>query len=106
MLVNQGSRSGKEILAYGFRKYDVGKIVGTQTAGAVVAGRPYIMPDGSLLYLAVADVFIDGERLEGKGVVPDLKVPVSVPYAQGIDLQKEQAIEAVLQECLQRQHKE
>jgi carboxyl-terminal processing protease len=67
MLVNQGSRSGKEILAYAFRKYDVGQIVGEQTAGAVVAGSPFIMKDGSLLYLAVADVFVDGKRLEGKG---------------------------------------
>lgn len=96
MLVNQGSRSGKEILAYGFRKYGIGKIVGSQTAGAVVAGSPYIMPDGSLLYLAVADVFIDGERLEGKGIVPDVRVPFPIPYAQGIDIQKEQAIETVL----------
>ena len=95
MLVNQGSRSGKEILAYGFRKYGVGQIVGSQTAGAVVAGRPYIMPDGSLLYLAVANVFVDGERLEGQGIVPDVRVPVSLPYAQGVDPQKEQAIETV-----------
>lgn len=97
MLVNGGSRSGKEILAYGFRKYGVGQIVGSQTAGAVVAGRPYIMPDGSLLYLAVADVFVDGQRLEGKGIVPDVRVPVSIPYAGGRDRQKEQAIETVLE---------
>lgn len=98
MLVNEGSRSGKEILAYGFRKYGVGQIVGSQTAGAVVAGRPYIMPDGSLLYLAVADVLVDGERLEGKGIIPDLSVNVPVPYARGVDLQKERAIETVLEE--------
>ncbi|VEP13702.1 Peptidase S41 [Hyella patelloides LEGE 07179] len=96
MLVNQGSRSGKEILAYGFRKYGVGQIVGSETAGAVVAGRPYIMPDGSLLYLAVADVYVDGERLEGQGIVPDVRVSLPIPYAQGIDLQKEQAVETVL----------
>ena len=96
MLVNQGSRSGKEILAYGFRKYGVGQIVGSKTAGAVVAGRPYIMPDGSLLYLAVANVLVDGKPLEGKGVIPDIRVPVSIPYAQGVDWQKEQAIKTVL----------
>ncbi|MEL6786785.1 MAG: S41 family peptidase [Cyanobacteria bacterium J06607_15] len=96
MLVNQGSRSGKEILAYGFRKYGVGQIVGTQTAGAVVAGRPYIMPDGSLLYLAIANVLVDGERLEGNAILPDVRVPLTIPYAQGVDPQKEQAIETVL----------
>jgi carboxyl-terminal processing protease len=98
MLVNQGSRSGKEILAYGFRKYKIGPIVGSKTAGAVVAGRPYIMPDGSLLYLAVADVLVDKKRLEGKGIEPDVNVPVTIPYNQGVDLQKEQAIETVFKE--------
>jgi carboxyl-terminal processing protease len=96
MLVNQGSRSGKEILAYAFRKYDVGQIVGEQTAGAVVAGSPFIMKDGSLLYLAVADVFVDGKRLEGKGVTPDIQVSFTLAYAEGKDPQKEKAIETVL----------
>jgi carboxyl-terminal processing protease len=97
MLVNQGSRSGKEILAYGFRQFRVGKIVGSKTAGALLAGRAYIMRDGSLLYLAVADVSVNGERLEGKGVAPDIDVPFTVPYAQGSDPQKDRAIAAVLE---------
>jgi carboxyl-terminal processing protease len=97
MLVNQGSRSGKEILAYGFRQFRVGKIVGSKTAGALLAGRAYIMQDGSLLYLAVADVSVNGERLEGKGVAPDIDVPFTVPYAQGSDPQKDRAIAAVLE---------
>jgi len=96
MLVNRGSRSGKEILAYGFRKYNVGQIVGSTTAGAVVAGSPFVMKDGSLLYLAVADVYVDGKRLEGEGVIPDIAVPFPIPYAQGNDPQKERAIETVL----------
>ena len=102
MLVNRGSRSGKEILAYGFRKYKIGKIVGSQTAGAVVAGSPFIMHDGSLLYLAVADVLVDGERLEGKGIIPDVKVALPIPYAGGIDLQKERAIDTVLDQVESR----
>lgn len=97
MLINQGSRSGKEILAYGFRKYNIGKLVGTQTAGAVVGGRAFVMPDGSLLYLAVVDVRVDGERLEGKGVQPDIAVPFNLESAQGRDPQKERAIATVLQ---------
>ncbi len=98
MLVNQGSRSGKEILAYGFRKYNVGQIVGSTTAGAVVAGSPFVMKDGSLLYLAVADVYVDGKRLEGEGVIPDIAVPLPIPYARGNDPQKERAIETILEQ--------
>ena len=97
MIVNQGSRSGKEILAFGFQKYNIGPVVGSQTAGAVVGGRPFLMQNGSLLYLAVANVFVDGnQRLEGKGVTPDTSVPFSLEYAQGADPQKERSIEVLL----------
>lgn len=97
MLVNEGSRSAKEILAYSFQQYDIGPVVGAKTAGAVVAGRAFLMPDGSLLYLAVADVYVDGNlRLEGKGVTPDVVVPFSPEYAKGADPQKERAVEITL----------
>lgn len=97
MIVNEGSRSGKEILAFGFQKYNIGPVIGTKTAGAVVGGRPFLMQNGNLLYLAVADVFVDGnQRLEGKGVTPDINVPFSLEYAQGADPQKERAIEVVV----------
>jgi carboxyl-terminal processing protease len=98
MLVNGGSRSAKEILAYGFRQYQIGKVVGSKTPGAVVAGRAFLMNDGSLLYVAVSDVYVDGQRLEGKGVEPDITVPFTLDYAQGSDPQKERAIAVLLQE--------
>jgi len=96
MLVNNGSRSGKEILAYGFKKYKLGTIIGTKTAGAVVGGSPFLLEDGNLLYLAVIDVLVDGERLEGKGVIPDIEVPFTLEYAQGKDPQLEKSVEVLL----------
>jgi carboxyl-terminal processing protease len=103
MLVNEGSRSAKEILAFGFQQYDIGPVVGSKTAGAVVAGRPFLMQDGSLLYLAVANVFVNGEhRLEGEGVTPDIVVPFPLEYAQGADPQKERAIEVALEAVKQK----
>lgn len=98
MLVNQGSRSGKEILAYGFKKYGIGKLIGAKTAGAVVGGRAFLLEDGNLLYLAVVDVLVDGERLEGKGVIPDIEVPFPLEYAQGKDPQVDRAVEIILQQ--------
>jgi carboxyl-terminal processing protease len=93
LLVNEGSRSGKEILAYGFQQLQIGPVVGSKTAGAVVAGSPFLMQDGSLLYVAVTDVYLDGGvRLEGAGIAPDVEVPMTLEYAQGADPQKEQAI--------------
>ena len=93
MLVNGGTRSGKEILAYGFKKYALGEVVGTRTAGAVLAGRGFLLSDGSLLFLAVADVLVDGQRLEGIGVTPTIEVPFSLEYAQGKDPQLDHAVE-------------
>jgi carboxyl-terminal processing protease len=93
MLINEGARSGKEILAYGFRKYGFGKLVGTKTAGYVMAGRPFILGSGNMLYLAVAGVLVDGERIEGVGVAPDIEVPMPLEYTHGKDPQLDKALE-------------
>lgn len=67
MLINGGTRSGKEVLAYGFKTYWLGELIGTQTEGAVLAATAFPIGSG-LLLLAVEDVQVDGERLEGVGV--------------------------------------
>jgi len=92
ILINGGTRSGKEILAYGFKTYGLGEVVGTRTAGAVLAGRAFLLSDDSLLLLAVADVLVDGQRLEGLGVTPTVDVPFALEYAQGRDPQLDRAV--------------
>ena len=76
MLVNGGTRSGKEVLAYGFRKYRLGEVIGTRTEGAVLAATAFLIGAG-LLLLAVEDVLVDGERLEGVGVAPTIEVELA-----------------------------
>ena len=93
LLVDGSARSGKEVLAHGFKTYGIGPVVGERTAGAVVAGRAILLSDWSFLYLAVLDVRIDGERLEGRGVEPDVAVARPIPYAAGADPQLERALE-------------
>lgn len=93
MLINEGTRSGKEILAYGFKTYGLGELVGTRTAGAVLAARAFLLRDGSLLLVAVLDVLVDGQRLEGLGVTPTIDTPFTLEYAQGKDPQLERAVE-------------
>jgi carboxyl-terminal processing protease len=95
MLVNGGTRSGKEILAYGFKEYGVGEVIGERTAGAVLAGRAYLLSDGSLLLVAVSDVLVDGQRLEGIGVMPTIPVAFPLAYAQGVDPQLDRAVEVL-----------
>lgn len=98
VLVNGGTRSGKEVLTYGFKKYELGQVIGTRTAGALLAGRGFLLSDGSFLMVAVNDVAVDGERLEGIGVEPTIEVPFEIPYAAGRDPQLERAIEVLSEE--------
>jgi len=97
MLVNGGTRSGKEVLAYGFKKNGFGQVIGERTAGALLAGSATLLSDGSLLILAVEDAAVDGERIEGKGVAPSIEVPFDVRYSAGKDPQLDRAV-AVLAE--------
>ncbi|WP_371933082.1 S41 family peptidase [Bradyrhizobium sp. CCGUVB23] len=82
MLVNGGTRSGKEILAYGFKKYGLGEVIGSRTEGAVLAATAFLI-DGGLLLLAVGHVQVDGERLEGDGVAPTIEVQAD-PASMGL----------------------
>ena len=74
LLIDEHTTSGKEILARAFQRAARGPIVGARSAGAVVGGSAFLLGDGSLLYLAVRDLTVDGERLEGVGVAPDVPV--------------------------------
>jgi carboxyl-terminal processing protease len=92
MLINSGTRSGKEVLAYGFKKNGFGAVIGERTAGALLAGTAFLLSDGGLLILAVNDAAVDGERVEGKGVDPTIEVPFDIRYAAGQDPQLDKAI--------------
>ena len=61
----------------------------------MLAGRAYLLSDGSLLLLAVADVLVDDRRLEGVGVMPTIPVPFPLAYAQGQDPQLDRAVEVL-----------
>jgi carboxyl-terminal processing protease len=93
LLVNGGSRSGKELVTFAMKQREMAQVVGERTAGAVLAGTPLRLSNGDLLYLAVMDGTIDGTRLEGVGVTPDIEVPEALPYAAGKDPQLEKALE-------------
>ncbi len=97
-IIDGGTRSGMEVLAYSLKKNGV-PLVGAPTAGNVLAGTAYALPDDSLLELAVADVLVDGKRLEANPVEPDVAVPFDVRYAAGRDPQLDAAT-ALLSERL------
>jgi carboxyl-terminal processing protease len=70
---------------HSYKRERQGPLIGTRTAGAVSLAKGYLMPGNNLLYLAISDLEIDGDVLEGPGVAPDIEVARPIPYAQGAD---------------------
>ncbi len=99
-LANKATRSGKEILAFGAKKYKSAFVIGEQTAGAVAGGRLFLLSNGDLLYLACRSTEIDGVNLEGVGVTPDIEVPMDIRYCKGKDRQLDQAVEFLTEKLL------
>jgi carboxyl-terminal processing protease len=77
-IINEGSRSAKELFSYLLKKSHRSKLLGHTTAGNVLGTFPRRLSDGSIIEIPIADVFADGSRLEGKGVNPD--IPVSPEF--------------------------
>ncbi len=91
VLINSGSRSGKELLTYYFKKTRRGLVIGECTAGYVCAGSYKRISEESLLLYGAAMLTIDEKRLEGVGVAPDIEVPFDIRFAAGKDIQLERA---------------
>jgi carboxyl-terminal processing protease len=96
VLINGGSRSGKEVLAYLFKKTARGVLVGERTAGYVVGGRKKEISSDSFLFYGACDMLIDGKRLEGVGVEPDIEVAFDIRFAAGEDIQLQRAKEEMV----------
>ncbi len=95
ILIDGGVRSGKEVVSRALQRSKRAKLVGERTAGAVVAGQIIPLSDDSLLYLAIQDIVVDCERLEGVGVEPDVEVPAGLEFPEGRDPQLERALEVL-----------
>jgi carboxyl-terminal processing protease len=78
ILLDRGSGSTTEIFAGGLQALERARIFGETSAGQVLPAVITELPSGDRLMHAVAD-FIgpDGIRLEGRGVLPDIEVPLS-----------------------------
>jgi tricorn protease len=98
LLINQASFSNAEIMAEGFRKLEIGKIVGVDTAGGVIGTGSFRLIDGSRMRLPSTGAYtIDGENLELAGRKPDLFVENQPEELdKGIDRQTETAVKTLL----------
>lgn len=79
LLVDGATASCAEIFADTLHHYHRAVLVGRKTAGAVVVARLYSLPDGGRLQIGVEDFLgLDGRRLEGAGVPPDVAVALKL----------------------------
>jgi C-terminal processing protease CtpA/Prc len=70
-------------MAYAIKKHHLARLVGDNTAGAVLPDSPYCLDNGAILYLTGSSLTADGEVLEARGVAPDIAVPFDIRYAAG-----------------------
>ncbi len=74
IVVDELSISTTEIFAAGMKDLGRATVFGSQTAGQALPSVPERLPNGDVLYHAIADfVSPNGKPLEGDGVRPDIK---------------------------------
>jgi len=92
VIINEGSRSAKEVLSMILKSSHRATLVGSTTAGNVLGTFPAKLNDWAYIEIPMTDVLTDGIRLEGKGVDPDIAVAKEFD-ADGKDLFLAKALE-------------
>ncbi len=101
MLINESAGSGGDLLPYMWRKFGLGKLVGTATWGGLVGtlGFPVLMDGGGVTAPNLAFWDEDGFGIENVGVPPDIEVEQTPKdVIEGRDPQLEKAIRIVMDE--------
>lgn len=78
LVVDELSISTSEIFAGGLQAIGRARVFGSQTAGQALPSIPERLPNGDILYHAIADFTSPtGKPIEGDGVKPDVVTPVT-----------------------------
>ncbi len=95
LLIDEGSASSSEVFSGGLQSSERAFVIGSRSAGAVLPSMMMLLPTGGGLQYVISDFKTSkGEKLESKGVVPDLIVnPTRSDYLQNRDSILEKAID-------------
>jgi carboxyl-terminal processing protease len=94
LVVDEISVSTSEIFAEGMQNIGRARVFGTQTAGQALPSVAERLPNGDILYHAIANfVSPTGKQIEGDGVTPDVKV---APTKKALLDGKDPALDAAL----------
>lgn len=78
LVVDELSISTSEIFAGGLQALGRARVFGSQTSGQALPSVPERLPNGDILYHAIADFLSPtGKPLEGDGVKPDVPTPLT-----------------------------
>ncbi|MEO7359369.1 MAG: S41 family peptidase, partial [Gemmatimonadaceae bacterium] len=78
IVVDELSISTSEIFAVGMQALGRARIFGSQSAGQALPSVAEQLPNGDILYHAIANFLSPtGKPVEGRGVVPDVAVPIT-----------------------------
>lgn len=92
ILIDGCSASTSEFLAGGLQALGRARVFGMRSAGAALPSVIERLPNGDGFQYAIADyTAVDGQRLEGRGVVPDVEV---VPTRAGLLAGRDEILEA------------
>jgi C-terminal processing protease CtpA/Prc len=98
LLIDRQARSAKEMLAHRLKGRSHITLVGETTAGAVLPAGFTDLPGGAQLMAPISTgdlsirFFNRGQKLEGRGAIPDVEVDSPIPYAAGQDVILERAL--------------
>lgn len=96
VIINEGSRSAKDVFSYIMKKTGRGVLVGNRSAGDVLGTSPNAVGDWAYVEIPMVDVKVDGIRLEHNPVQADVKVDREFDEA-GSDLYLRKAIDVALE---------
>jgi C-terminal processing protease CtpA/Prc len=75
VIIGPSTGSSSEILAAAVRDYKRGQLVGRMTNGSSLVSQGFPLPDGGVARVPITDFRTSTEqRIEGVGVVPDIRV--------------------------------
>lgn len=92
VLINEGSRSAKEVFAHIMKQSGRATLVGSTTAGDVLGTSPLRLADWAYIEIPMVDLKVDGFRIERVGVAPHIAVPAERDDS-GEDLHLKAALE-------------
>lgn len=73
VLVNSNTASAAELFTSALMDYDYATVIGTQTYGKGTVTMPFILSDGSVVYISVEHYYPPkSDNFEGVGITPDL----------------------------------